>query len=448
LSDSVDYYAEEYRYIWEADFEHFKALGINTLRIYAVDPTVDHSSFMCALQQAGIYVIVGLLADCEDCGIGPNTIDLETCYPAFLKTRGQYIIQVFSKYPNTLAFSAGNEVALFATNEIVENNAPCQKQFLRDMRAYIQECGIRNIPVGVVAADPSSEDRELNAMYYNCRSNPNDELENAEFYGLNAYQHCDGSAETIQDMSGYIQLLSDFTSYDMSIPVIISEFGCRSRSFPTIDGFQSQRTWLQVDALYSPDYLKVFAGGIVFEYSAEKKIADTSDGKVNVWPYYNHTKLQYGVTYYSPVDCDHVDVPCENKKYPEFDLLAFKFEKVDVNLPLLDDYDPPEISLTECPSSIAPLSDFDWPSKNEADFWCPPEDATYTCPCATTLAPTQSPTMNVGIPTQPPTGAKPPGWAPTTPIYAENDNPSGASQVRLLESASLLLLSVLLINTL
>mmetsp|Transcript_29109 Transcript_29109/g.52671 ORF Transcript_29109/g.52671 Transcript_29109/m.52671 type:complete len:106 (+) Transcript_29109:1107-1424(+) len=95
-------------------------------------------------------------------------------------------------------------------------------------------------------------------------------------------------------MDGYIQLLSDFESYEMSIPTLISEFGCRSRSFPTIDGFQSQRTWLQVDAIYSPAYVEVFAGGLVFEYSAEKKIADTSDGKANFWPYRNHTKLQYG----------------------------------------------------------------------------------------------------------------------------------------------------------
>ena len=142
-------------------------------------------------------------------------------------------------------------------------------------------------------------------------------------------------------MGGYIKMLNDFNSYEMNIPVIISEFGCRSRSFPTIDGFQSQRTWLQVDALYSPDYLEVFAGGIAFEYSAEKKIADSSDNKVNEWPYYNHTKLQYGVTYYSPVDCDHMDVPCENIKYPEFDLLATKFNDVNVDLPSVDNYSPP-----------------------------------------------------------------------------------------------------------
>jgi hypothetical protein len=317
--------------------------------------TVDHSSFMCALQQAGIYVIVGLLADCKDCGIGASITDLDVCYPAALKTRGQYIIQVFSKYPNVLAFSAGNEVSLFAQDKLVEANAPCQKQFIRDMRAYIRDCSIRDIPVGVVAADPSAQERQENAKYYNCRSDPNDALENAQWFGLNAYQHCDGSATSIDEMDGYIQLLSDFESYEMSIPTLISEFGCRSRSFPAIDGFQSQRTWLQVDAIYSPAYVEVFAGGLVFEYSAEKKIADTSDGKENFWPYRNHTKLQYGVTYYAPIDCDHTDIRCRNVKYPEFDLLGAKFAEVQVDAPSLDKYNPPDIPVPECVTLIGPV---------------------------------------------------------------------------------------------
>ena len=47
--------------LWMQDIPYFEELGVNTLRIYAVDPSKNHDRFMCRLQQAGIYVIVGLL---------------------------------------------------------------------------------------------------------------------------------------------------------------------------------------------------------------------------------------------------------------------------------------------------------------------------------------------------------------------------------------------------
>ena len=108
ISNSIDFFTNEFRYIWEADIENFKALGVNTIRIYGVNPSQYHDSFMCALQEAGIYVVVGLLADCIGCAIGPGGADEgDGCYPPELKNRGQYIINTFSKYNNTLAFTAG-----------------------------------------------------------------------------------------------------------------------------------------------------------------------------------------------------------------------------------------------------------------------------------------------------------------------------------------------------
>ena len=52
-------------------------------------------------------------------------------------------------------------------------NAPCQKKFLKDMRSYVRRCSnsMRKIPVGIIKADI---DREEKALYYSCRSNPND----------------------------------------------------------------------------------------------------------------------------------------------------------------------------------------------------------------------------------------------------------------------------------
>lgn len=109
VSNTVDFFTEDFRDLWEADIANFKKLGVNTVRIYGVDPSTSHDAFMCALLEARIYVVIGILADCEGCGIGPNAAP--SCYPDVLKERGQFVINTFSKFNNTLAFSAGNEVA-------------------------------------------------------------------------------------------------------------------------------------------------------------------------------------------------------------------------------------------------------------------------------------------------------------------------------------------------
>lgn len=185
--------------------------------------------------------------------------DPPDCYPQNLKQRGQLIIQQFAKYENVLGFSAGNEVALSAVSYI--GNLPCQKKFLRDMREWMHACvetdGMRHIPVGVVFAD---HERGFKAPYYNCRSDPNDEFENAEFIGINSYLHCDGTATDIDQLIGYKTLLAGFQTYGMTIPSLWTEFGCLSDSFSTIDGYEAQRNFLQADALFSDEYRELFNG--------------------------------------------------------------------------------------------------------------------------------------------------------------------------------------------
>jgi hypothetical protein len=463
LSNSVDFFNDEYRSLWEADVANFQALGVNVVRLYGVSPAANHDAFMCALQNAGIYAIIGLLADCENCGIGPQ--GPPDCYPTPLKTRGQYVIQTFSRYDNVLAFDAGNEVALYAANRTMELNAPCQKQFLRDMRAYVQSCTdsntMRKVPVGVVTAD---FDRQLNAIYYNCRSDPSDLLENAEWYGINAYLHCDGNAVSIEELDGFIELRQNFLDYNLTIPVVVAEFGCRDRSFPTIDGFEAQRTWLQIDALFSESYADVFAGAVAFEYSAEKLIVDESSQN-KPWPYYEFMKVQYGVGYYSPVDCNHVDIPCVYNRYPEFELMADKFAGVTASfVPSLNDYDPPEVPIPDCPAEILPLNNFSWPTANEPSWWCPPEDFVFKCPATSacedpTAAPTAKPVTTpapfastimptvgeMNSPTKKPAQAltESPSASPVTvltetPAGPDNDN-SSTGQVGLSSIVSLLL---------
>jgi hypothetical protein len=409
ITNSVDMFTEEFRTRWEEDIQYLRSLNVNAIRIYAVDPSKNHDAFFCALQEVGIYVLVELLADCANCNIGGFELaEPPTCYPPELKKRGQYIINEFSRYDNVVAFSAGNEVVLYSHQQ--KQNAPCQKKFLRDMRAYVDGCYSmtpgsllpRMVPIGVVNLDGVIEQ----AQYYACHTDPTDMYESVEWYGVNSYRHCDGTAETIDDLVGWIALREEYATVNLPVPVMITEYGCRDPSFPTIGEFETQRTWLQVDALYSQDYQDVFAGGMVFEYSAEKRIVDTSSqGKP--WPYNEFMKLNYGVGYFSPVDCNHENITCMYEPYPEFDLLAEKLSQVDVS------YIPPlGLSLggttndttttgavPECPKEFPALSDFVWPS-DDADM--DDDDGAWYWSCRVAI--TESPTIVATITTDSPTG--------------------------------------------
>jgi len=228
--NSVDYFTEEHRGIWERDIPYLKALGVNAVRLYAVDHTKNHDGFMCALQQAGIYTIVSLARDCPTCAITRD--EAPKCYPKELKEQGQAVINAFAKYPNVLGFSAGNEVNHYTPGDNPEWNGPCQKKFLRDMRKYIASCpNMRKVPVGVISADSERDDVTL---YYNCASKSGsgkmDPYENAEWFGLNSYLYCAGNVTQLKDAGGYGLLLKSFESYNYSIPAILSEFGCLSKS--------------------------------------------------------------------------------------------------------------------------------------------------------------------------------------------------------------------------
>jgi len=387
---SVDFYTDEYSSRWQTDIQNMKDLGVNAIRIYAVDPSANHDAFMCALSEAGIYVMMGLLADCEGCAIGAWVgVDAEPplCYTSSVKERGKYVIRSFSKYPNTMAFSAGNEVTIYADDGAGgprEANVPCQKKFLRDMREYVSGCAgsypnavlPRAIPIGVVNWDGNAQSFNQHVYYY-CRTDPEDLFENAEWFALNSYRHCDGSATSAEDIVGWPALRNDFQAINFPGPVLLGEYGCRERGFPTLDGFEAQRTWFQTEALYSPDYSDVFAGGFVFEYSAEKKVVDVNlqffadklelDEPSSKWPYEKFAKIQYGVGYFGPADCQHDDSStstCEYTKYPEWDGLVEALAKSEGRV-----VRPQSAGVVpECPSRFRPLSFYDWPTDSEEDI--------------------------------------------------------------------------------
>jgi len=142
------------------DIKYFKDLGVNTIRVYAVDNSKNHDACMKALDEAGIYLALDVnnplySINREDPWVSYNDKYLQSVFA---------VIDTFAKYTNTLLFFSGNEVI---NDDTTTQCAPYVKAVTRDMRAYIQARGYRSIPVGYSAADVDSNRYEM-ATYMNC----------------------------------------------------------------------------------------------------------------------------------------------------------------------------------------------------------------------------------------------------------------------------------------
>lgn len=119
-----------------------QTLGANAIRVYHVDASGDHTSCMSTFSDAGIYLFVDL--DTFTTAIDPDVPYWnETQYTAFQK-----VMDEFQQYDNTAGFFVGNEVLTTANNSIA---APYVKAAARDMKAYRNSKGYREIPVGYSA---------------------------------------------------------------------------------------------------------------------------------------------------------------------------------------------------------------------------------------------------------------------------------------------------------
>lgn len=205
-----------------------------------------------------------------------------------------------------------------------------------------------------------------------CLTDPNDELESAEYLGMNVYLHCVGNLQSIDQIDGFTTLLSDFESFQLNIPVLLTEFGCISPSFPSSGTYLAQRDWLQVDALFADTYEAEFAGGFVFEYNTELV------NSLSPYPFTEYGAGNFGVGYFTPPNCDVANVTCDYVPFPQFDTLASKYGSVDMTKgPSMDSYVPSDRPYTQCPDGFPLQSSFQWPAM--PDLACP-EDLTVICP--------------------------------------------------------------------
>ncbi|KAG5991938.1 hypothetical protein E4U54_003788 [Claviceps lovelessii] len=240
----------------KADIPNLVSLRTNVIRVYAIDPTKDHSFCMKLLNDNGIYVVA-------DLGEPGASINRETpAWDTLLFSRYQQVVDELAKYSNVIGFFAGNEVSNAANNT---NASAYVKAAARDTKAYIKSKKYRPMGVGYAANDDKPIRDQL-ASYFNC--GPTED--SIDFFGYNIYSWCGDSSF---EASGYNRLIEFFQSY--SIPVFFAEYGCN------LPNGAAGRIFDETTALYLDNMTEVVSGGIVYEYFQETNdygLVKISDG--------------------------------------------------------------------------------------------------------------------------------------------------------------------------
>ncbi|KAM0809181.1 putative 1,3-beta-glucanosyltransferase [Seiridium cardinale] len=216
-----------------------KTLGINTVRVYFVEGGNDHDGCMQAFATQGIYVWLDLMTPL----LAINRVDPD--YTIEMYTNWTAKVDAFAKYDNLLAMTVGNEVITEEANTTAA--APYVKAAIRDIKAFRDARGYREIPVAYTADDVQSI-RLMQAEYFAC----GDTSATVDMYGMNVYSWCGNSSYYI---SGFDKLYEEFES--MNIPVLFSETGCKT------DG----RDFSDVATMLGPVFQAVFSGSVVYQWA-------------------------------------------------------------------------------------------------------------------------------------------------------------------------------------
>jgi hypothetical protein len=179
-------------------------------------------------------------------------------------------MDAFHSYQNTAGFFIGNEVIALANQS---NAAPYIKAAARDLKAYRNQKGYRDIPVGYSAAD-IAELRPMLQDYLACGTNASEAI---DMFGLNAYEWCGNNN---MQTSGYDTLNSYAENYN--IPIFFSETGCNT---------VQPRTFEDQSAIFGPDMNSIWSGAIIYEW-----IEETNDyGLISYGPEVSATVVASGV---------------------------------------------------------------------------------------------------------------------------------------------------------
>jgi 1,3-beta-glucanosyltransferase GAS5 len=126
------------------DIPKFQDLGLNTIRVYSVDNSQNHDDCMNALAAAGIYLVL----DVNTPKYSINRAEPNSSYNDVYLQNVFATVDMFARYPNTLAFFSGNEVVNDGPSSAA---APYVKAVTRDIRQYLRARSLRTVPVGYSA---------------------------------------------------------------------------------------------------------------------------------------------------------------------------------------------------------------------------------------------------------------------------------------------------------
>lgn len=244
-------------------------LGANTIRIYTIDPDLNHDECMTIFNNAGIYVILDVNSPLG--GESLNRDDPESTYNAWYMSRVFKVIESFRTYSNVIGFFLGNEVINDGKSASVDPRF--LRAVTRDAKEYIanrlaEDEDARDVYVGYSAADVV-ELRMPTFEYMTCEldGNHNESMSAVDFFGLNSYEWCSGVNNW--ESSGYKDLVTEYTN--SSVPVFFSEYGCNK---------QNPRSFEEVSEGIYDGLINVLDGGLVYEYSEEASnygLVDISD---------------------------------------------------------------------------------------------------------------------------------------------------------------------------
>lgn len=226
-------------------------LGVNTIRVYNVNPDVNHDKCASIFNAAGMYMVV----DVNSPLVGDSLTSWnpwESYYAAYLN-RTFAVVEGFKDYPNTLAFFSGNEV--LNNEDTGATVPPYMRAVTRDIKNYVKKHSSRPIPVGYSAADVRSILFDT-YNYFQCSLKGDDgDMSMGDIFALNSYSWC---GESSFEKAKYDQLVTGLKG--ATVPVFFSEYGCNT---------PSPRVFTEVGTIYSSKMSGVFSGGVVYEYTQE-----------------------------------------------------------------------------------------------------------------------------------------------------------------------------------